>query len=385
MSTVLILPNDTNKVKRFLLKIFLIAIVYNQYMHLPNLEILVAALSQWGHYYNIRLFDLEEAYGGIDTLYDRYRHDSYSLPPELCQKLKLAWQDENFLWVEDQIKKHAIRIISYRDEDYPESLQSIGDKPFQIYIQGDIRITQRTCLSCVGTRRHSVYGKRAVTQLLENLKDYPITLVSGMAIGIDGEVHRLALKVGLPTVAVLGGGLDLYEPLMHGPLGEEIAKKGCIISEYPPGVRPEKYHFLERNRIIAGLSRGTIVVEGKAVSGSLVTAKFALAYGREVGAVPGDIFSSSAQGPHLLLRDGAWPIISPQDVHALIGLPPFNSKTRPPWNSVHALLREKQQTLEAIQQALQLSLSEIQQQLTNLELEGIVALNRVGEYYLLNE
>ncbi len=360
-------------------------VMYKLAMHMPSVELLVANLSYHSYLYNIGLFHLEEAYGGIESLYERFCTDPYSLPPELEQKLRRAWTADNFLRMETQLHKHAIQTVSYRNELYPEALQLLADKPFQIYVQGDITITQRTCLSCVGTRKHSAYGKRAVAQLLEHLKGQPVTLVSGMAIGIDGEVHRLALKLELPTVAVLGGGLDVYEPRMHGTLGMQIAQKGCLISEYPPGVRPLRHYFLERNRIIAGLSRGTIVVEGKTVSGSLVTAKYALAYGREVGAVPGDIFSSGAQGPHLLLRDGAWPIISAQDVHALIGLPMIETKQRPPRNNVHAVLREKQCTLAGLQDAINEPLSAIQQQLTHLELEGIIALNRVGEYYLLNE
>jgi len=354
-------------------------------MTYPSRSVLVAALSAHTHYYHMDLFEIEQNYGSFEELYTLYANDSLAITADLRRELRVAWQSTALARMEQQLRHHAIKTYFYDEVGYPELFTSLIDKPYLIYVHGHIQVANRICLSCVGTRRLSHYGRQAVARILKDVGHYPITLVSGMAIGIDAEVHKAALRAGIPTIAVLGGGLDFYEPQSNALLGQEIVQNGCVISEYPPGVRPWRSHFLERNRLIAGLSRSTIVVEGKTVSGSLVTAKFALTYGREVGAVPGDIFATGSEAPLLLLRDGAWPIVSPQDVCGILGLPPVRPKNRPPHNQVHALLRTGLHTFDALQQKLAISFTELQRQITFLELEGVIGMNRIGEYYVLRE
>ncbi len=349
-------------------------------------ELLVAALSRSGGFYNTKLFAIAEVFGSFIALYNQWlKGITEDIPEALSKTLSHAWQSNYLAQTEELLVSHDIKPVLSTAREFPPMLAAITDKPYLIFYKGDITsVSANTCVSMVGTRAMSPYGKRIIGRLIEPLSQLPLTIISGLALGVDGEVHKLCLKSGIKTGAVLAGGLDRYEPLTNSYIGRQIEKEGCLVSEYPPGVRPQKHHFLERNRIIAGLSRGTIVIEGKVHSGSLVTARYALSYGREVGAVPGDVFVASTEGPLRLLRDGGWPIATPEDVAAMLDMT-LPSQAANPKDQTPLLryLYQKSATIDELKTELALPLDAIQQELTLLELEGFIATTAQGEYYLV--
>lgn len=344
--------------------------------------LLAAALSKQTSLYGIKLFDLAAQYDGLVPLYKRYNKKA-TLPDALQALLHKAWTKESLQQLDTDLRTHEIRALTSEDPEYPTLLNELPDKPYVLYVRGagDLSVLNR-CVSCVGTRMMTAYGKRAIHHLIPALRQYEVGVVSGMALGIDGEVHRVSLGNGIPTVAVLAAGLDKFEPVSHHALALEIMKHGCLLSEYPPGVRPQKHHFLERNRIIAGLAQATIVIEGKHHSGALVTARYALAYGREVGAVPGDIFLSSSEGPLRLIRDGGWPITQSSDILAMLGMSTLDSKEdKEEGTPLYLLIKDTPASLDELVAKLPLSLPEIQAELTLLEIQGRIALSETGHYY----
>ncbi|MFO7571996.1 MAG: DNA-processing protein DprA [Gaiellaceae bacterium] len=206
--------------------------------------------------------------------------------------------------------------IGRRDTAFPALLAAIHDPPPQLYLResGDPVILESPCVAVVGARSCSSYGRSVARSLGRDLAAAGLVVVSGMARGIDGEAHRGALDAGGLTVAVLGCGIDRDYPAAHAELARRIGERGLVVSEYEPGVEPAPWRFPARNRIIAGLSRATVVVEARERSGALITADFALEEGREVLAVPGEITSALSAGTNALLRLGATPVTRVEDV-----------------------------------------------------------------------
>ncbi|MFO0704524.1 MAG: DNA-processing protein DprA [Candidatus Andersenbacteria bacterium] len=212
------------------------------------------------------------------------------------------------------LKKSGIKVICRDQRDFPPQLRLIAEPPALLYIQGDPSVLLRPSVSVVGSRQASEYGKRQTRQFTDYLAKRGVVIVSGLAYGIDLTAHQTAISSG-PSVAVIAGGLDVA--LMSWQ--EELAKKiiragGAIVSEYAPGEPALKYHFPERNRIIAGLSPVTLVSEAREHSGALITARLAVESGRTLMCIPHDLERSTAQGSNRLLRDGANVAIAPQDV-----------------------------------------------------------------------
>ena len=194
--------------------------------------------------------------------------------------------------------------FSYKDEIYPQILKTTKNPPKKLYYVGDLDILKNErIISIVGTRNFTSYGKNCCEKIISYLSKYGVTIVSGLALGTDAFVHELALKYNLKTIAVVGNGIDIVYPATNRKLWEEISKKGLILSEFEPGTKPFKVNFPMRNRIIAGISKATVVVESKIKGGSLITANIALEEGREVYAIPGDIFSINSEGCNFLIRD----------------------------------------------------------------------------------
>jgi DNA processing protein len=202
-------------------------------------------------------------------------------------------------------KKIGAKIITLMDEDYPELLKQIYDPPPVLYVLGDISTLKYNAVAIVGTRKATAYGRNVAESFARELALFEINVVSGMARGIDSYAHKGAAEVGGPTTAVLGCGVDIIYPPENMQLARNIMNCGCIISSFPLGQRPLAGNFPARNRIISGLSLGTVVVEAAEKSGSLITADFSLEQGREVFAVPGSIFSPYSRGTHKLIKQGA--------------------------------------------------------------------------------
>lgn len=209
------------------------------------------------------------------------------------------------------------RLVTWDDESYPELLRQVHDPPLFLFARGDLDPVDTQSVAVVGSRSPTSYGRRMARVLASGLAEHSITVVSGMARGIDAEAHWASLKANGRTIAVLGSGIDVVYPSEHHHLMMRIAKSGAVLSEFPMGTQPDAENFPGRNRIISGISLGTVVVEAAERSGSLITAHFAADQGREVFAVPGPVGDRS-RGPHKLLRQGAALAESANDVLAEI-------------------------------------------------------------------
>lgn len=209
----------------------------------------------------------------------------------------------------------GVDIIDYNDERYPARLRAIPNPPVVLYSRGKIPNFDRLlCVGVVGTRKMTEYGCRSAYKISYELAAAGIVTVSGMALGIDSVVACATFAAKGHTVAVLGSGIDVVYPSAHRKIYNEILKNGTVISEYPPGMRPTRYSFPLRNRIISGLSQGVFVVEGDMNSGAMITAKDALVQGRELFALPGNVGEDNANGTNSMIRDGAHPVISSADI-----------------------------------------------------------------------
>ncbi|MCK5070812.1 MAG: DNA-processing protein DprA [Desulfocapsa sp.] len=219
----------------------------------------------------------------------------------------------------ERLRKGGADAICFADPRYPLSLKEISDPPQVFYVQGRIELLNSPCLAIVGSRAATAYGKRSSFVLAKELASSGVTVVSGLAAGIDSEAHRGALSVQGATIGVLGCGLDIVYPKQNNGLYDQIRKGGLLVSEYPLGTKPDSFRFPARNRIISGLSRGVLVVEAARKSGSLITAEMALDEGREVFAVPGQIDSFKSSGTHWLLQEGAKLVQSADDILIELG------------------------------------------------------------------
>ncbi len=204
--------------------------------------------------------------------------------------------------------------VSYEDSAYPSLLRQLADPPPVLYVRGDKALLNEPAIAIVGSRAATAYGRKIAFSLAKKLSGYSLTVVSGLALGIDAESHAGALAGAGRTIAVLGCGLDVVYPRQNLPLFRKIAASGALITEYPLATRPEGFRFPARNRIIAGISKGVVIVEAAKRSGSLITAQIALDCGREVFAVPGHIDSCKSEGTHWLLKQGAKLVQSATDI-----------------------------------------------------------------------
>lgn len=218
------------------------------------------------------------------------------------------------------LKNFKINILN--KDNFPEILQEIPDTPEKLYFQGNLPLQSTKLLCVVGSRKYTQYGKDVCEKLISGLRGHDITIVSGLALGIDGIAHKAALDAGLKTIAVPGSGLDesvLY-PSSHKNLAQKILENGgALISEFEPKFHATPYSFPQRNRIMAGLSHAVLVIEAEIKSGTLITSKFATEYNRDVLTVPGSIFSKNSDGPNMLIRLGATPVRTSEDILETLG------------------------------------------------------------------
>ncbi|MDZ4229586.1 MAG: DNA-processing protein DprA, partial [Candidatus Veblenbacteria bacterium] len=274
-----------------------------------------------------------------------------------------------------EVERLGLQLITITDEHYPKLLKEIYDPPALLFARGDLATLEGAGLAVVGTRQATSYGLSTTKDLVAVLARSGFTIISGLAYGIDTAAHRATLEAGGRTVAVMASGLDEVYPTANRHLAHDIVQHGGLwLSEFPPGTAPLKQNFPYRNRIIAGLSRGTLVIEAAPGSGALLTAKHALEANREVFAVPGNITSPTAAGTNELLKQGAHLVTSAEDILNVFGLAPAATVALP------TLEPELEQLLQAIPREpihldnlarnLQLPVSVLAPQLTLLELKG---------------
>lgn len=219
--------------------------------------------------------------------------------------------------VEDEIEKASrnnVKLVAFNDREYPEGLKQIPDAPLVLYVRGELKGNDRYAVAIVGSRRPTSYGLRVAEKISYGIASYGITVVSGMARGIDSAAHKGALGANARTIAVLGSGPDVPYPPENSGLIEAVSSSGAVISEFPFGTKPNKENFPQRNRVISALSLGVVVVEAAVDSGSLITVGYALDYGKEVFAVPGNITSQNSKGTNMLIKSGAKLVESAEEI-----------------------------------------------------------------------
>jgi len=290
-------------------------------------------------------------------------------------------------------------ILSIEDPGYPEILKNIYNPPTILYVKGNTACLKKSSIAIVGSRAATSYGLKVARMLGEGLARKGITVTSGLALGIDTAAHAGAVEAGGATVAVLGCGLDICYPQRNKQLAKKITGNGLIVSEYPFGTKPEGFRFPARNRIISGLSLGTVVVEAAARSGSLITAKMALDEGREVFAIPGRVDSVKSTGTHKLLQDGATLVNSVADI--LAEMPVAHDRQRSPEvdNSsgqselaistltndekiIYGLLDQYPQSIDTIVQRATVPVNKVNETLLMLELKGLIEAQPGPQYCL---
>lgn len=292
----------------------------------------------------------------------------------------------------DAVSREVAQVRS-SDPSYPPRLLHLPDAPGVLHCRGALTALEHPCVTIVGSRRATAYGRRVSEELAAAAARAGWTVVSGMALGVDGAAHRGALRAKGLTVAVLAGGPDRASPRAHAALMEEVLVRGAVLSEHPPGIAPRKHHFPRRNRILAALADRVVVVEAARRSGALLTAAMALELGREVWAVPGSIFSPTTRGTHGLLEDGAVPVssldawaASLEDRSPAAAAPneygagaaggiqlPLGPDLDPIQRRVWETLGKEALDLEALLAALGLPLRTVLPALTALELQGWVS------------
>ncbi len=256
--------------------------------------------------------------------------------PSLAQRISQYTDTADVDAQERLLDKCGASLVTLEDPAYPVRLAEIYDPPLALFVRGTLHQQDDACIAVVGTRRATPYGIRMADKFGRDLAARGITVVSGMALGIDSAAHHGAIEAGGRTIAVLGCGVDVVYPPQNTELIQEIAKHGCVISQFTMGTKPSPGHFPYRNRIISGLTLGTLVIEAPLDSGALITARQAAEQGREVFAVPGQVGVRNSEGPHSLIREGAKlaetvdDILVELELPAAIRQPVLPTKLQPP-------------------------------------------------------
>ncbi|MFA7252324.1 MAG: DNA-processing protein DprA [Candidatus Paceibacterota bacterium] len=269
-------------------------------------------------------------------------------------------------------------------KDWPKQLWQIPQSPQKLFIRGDLPKSETKYLCVVGSRKYTNYGKDVCEKLIAGLRGYDVTIVSGLAIGIDGIAHQAAINTGLKTIAMPGSGLGVkaIHPLAHVGLAQRILESGgCLLSEFEPDFMATQYSFPKRNRVAAGLSQAVLIIEAEIKSGTLITSRLATEYNKDVLTVPGSIFSKTSEGPHILLRLGATPITKPEELLQALGFEPKDNGPRNLELEYHdcsvdekkiiAILIEPK-TRDEILRSMDLPISQANTALSIMELKGLI-------------
>lgn len=280
----------------------------------------------------------------------------------------------------DRLDRFKVTIYTWDSPDYPPLLKEIADPPPILYVRGTLKPQDEWAVAVVGTREATTYGKEVTRLLVNGLAQNGVTVISGLAYGIDTEAHQTAINAGGRTIAVLGCGVDIVYPAENHKLSQAIIENGALVSEYPLGTNPESGNFPRRNRIISGLSLGVLFVEGAIESGARITTDYALEQGREVFAVPGSILRRSGSGANYLIQNGAKLVTHVNDILEELNLTMVVQHTEAraviPTNEVEAKLLQQLSTepvhVDELGQSTGLPAAELASTLTVMELKGMV-------------
>ncbi len=305
---------------------------------------------------------------------------SAGIPQRVVNNFAQMKQQVDLERIMEKIATGNVRVITWLDSDYPRRLKEIDQSPPVLFIRGTINVEDDWAVAVVGTRRVTPYGRQVADELGRFLAQNGVTVVSGLARGVDAIAHQAALQAGGRTFAVLGSGVDVIYPPEHRKLAAEVIRQGALISDYPVGTQPDGINFPPRNRIISGLSLATVVVEAGEKSGALITAEFAVDQGRDVFAVPGSILAAQSQGTNRLIEQGARPLLKMSEILETLKLEQIPEKQHA--RKHNPMSKEEQSLLEHlssdpvhIDQLCELTglpITNVSATLTMMELKGFV-------------
>lgn len=290
----------------------------------------------------------------------------------------------------EKLIKNNISVITIKDGDYPKLLKEIYAPPAILYVRGNLKTIKENPLAIVGSRKISCYGRQAIESIVPDLANAGITIISGMALGIDTFAHETAIAHGGKTIAILASGLDPANLSMRGKIVQKIIENGALLSEYPFGKPAMKHHFPIRNRIVSGLSRGVLVIEAAKESGALITARMALEENREVFAIPGSIYWPNSEGTNNLIKNGARAITSAEEILEELGLTKKEKCTNnikmlssdPKEQKIRSILKNEPLHIDTIAKKSKINSSEASSLLMLMEMKGLVK-NLGGGNYII--
>lgn len=336
--------------------------------------------------------------GGIEAVFRESKKNLLKIPGigtlfaenfNPAEALKDAEQEMEF------IHKNGIQAISYLDSKYPKRLLNVESGPLMLYFKGNAELNNHRIVSVVGTRKPSEYGKLLCEKIVEGLQPYQILLVSGLAYGIDAVAHRKSLDAGIPTVGVMGHGLDRFYPSDHTSLANKMILDGGVISEFTSGTLPDKENFPMRNRIIAGMSDAIIVIESKAKGGSIITAEFGNDFNRDVFALPGPVTEERSQGCNRLIKQNKAHLIESaadiayimrweeMDAQKVIQQQLFVELTEDESRMIGMIRDAREITIDSLTYRMAMMPSEVSGMLLTLEFKGLLR-SLPGKKYTVN-
>lgn len=330
----------------------------------------------------VRFKTLLEAFGSAEAAWNASPQalQDAGLSAKIVEAFQRVHKGVSLEQVAERMQNLGIQVLTWDDEAYPRHLKEIDQPPPVLYVRGNLSPEDDWAVAIVGTRKVTAYGRQVAEEMGASLARNGVTIVSGLARGVDSIAHQAALASGGRTLAVLGNGVDLVYPPENRKLAAQIMEQGALVSDYAIGTQPDGQNFPPRNRIISGLSLAVIIVEAGDTSGALITATFAAEQGRDVFAVPGNINAPQSRGTNRLIRDGAQPLLSPQDVLEALNLTMVTehqaARVTLPSDPVEArlykLLSQQPKHVDEIRAEASLPIETVSATLAMMELKGMV-------------
>lgn len=330
----------------------------------------------------VRLRNLIQHFGDVETAWHASPQEmrAAGLGPKLIETMQQVRAGVSLELVWERVHSLGIQVLTWEDEAYPRRLKEIDQPPPVLYLRDNLQPEDEWAVAIVGTRGITAYGRQVTAEIASVLARRGVTVISGLARGIDAEAHKAALNAGGRTLAVLGSGVDQIYPPEHRQLANQIIASGALMSDYAPGTPPDGVNFPPRNRIISGLSMAVIVIEAGERSGALITAEFAADQGREVFAVPGNINAPKSVGCNRLIHQGARPLLTPEDVLESLDLASFQqqrvARAVLPKDEVEArllsVLTREPMHVDDIRARVDMPIEKVSATLALMELKGMV-------------
>ncbi len=330
----------------------------------------------------VRLRNLIQHFGDVETAWHASPQEmrAAGLGPKLIETMQQVRAGVSLELVWERVHSLGIQVLTWEDEAYPRRLKEIDQPPPVLYLRDNLQPEDEWAVAIVGTRGITAYGRQVTAEIASVLARRGVTVISGLARGVDAEAHKAALNAGGRTLAVLGSGVDQIYPPEHRQLAGQIIASGALMSDYAPGTPPDGVNFPPRNRIISGLSMAVIVIEAGERSGALITAEFAADQGREVFAVPGNINAPKSVGCNRLIHQGARPLLTPEDVLESLDLASFQqqrvARAVLPKDEVEArllsVLTREPMHVDDIRARVDMPIEKVSATLALMELKGMV-------------